>query len=40
MPENIKEDDIAASYNDGILHIKIGKKEPKAVVNPKAIEVK
>jgi HSP20 family protein len=40
MPENIREEEIVASYNDGILHVKIGKKEPKAVVNPKAIEVK
>lgn len=40
MPENIREDEIVASYNDGILHIKIGKKEPKAVITPKAIEVK
>ncbi len=40
MPDNVKEDDIVASYKDGILNIKIGKKEPKAVITPKAIEIK
>ena len=40
MPENAKEDSIVAAYKDGILNIKIGKKEPKAVVTPKVIEVK
>jgi HSP20 family protein len=40
MPENIVEDKISATYKDGILHILIGKKEPKPVVLPKAIDVK
>ncbi|MBP9196456.1 MAG: Hsp20 family protein, partial [Saprospiraceae bacterium] len=31
---------IVAAYKDGILNIKIGKKEPKAVGTPKVIEVK
>ena len=40
MPENAKDDSIAATYKDGILTIKIAKKEPKAMVTPKFIEVK
>ena len=40
MPYNVKEDKISAEYKDGILHIEIDKKEPKAVITPKAIEVK
>ena len=40
MPENAKQDSINANYKDGILKIAIGKKEPKAVITPKAIEVK
>jgi HSP20 family protein len=40
MPDNVKEDKISAVYKDGILHIGIDKKEPKAVITPKAIEVK
>lgn len=40
MPENVKEDKISAVYKDGILHIGIDKKESKAVITPKAIEVK
>ena len=40
MPENTKEDDIKASYNDGILAINIGKKEPKKSLLTKNIEIK
>ncbi|MFZ1751251.1 MAG: Hsp20/alpha crystallin family protein [Saprospiraceae bacterium] len=40
MPENVKEDTVSAAYKDGILNISIEKKAPKAVVKPKAIEVK
>jgi len=40
MPENIKEDSVDAIYSDGILHISIGKKTPKDVINPKTVEIK
>ncbi len=40
VPDNVKEDSISAVYKDGILNINIEKKEPKAVITPKAIEVK
>lgn len=40
MPENIKEDSVDAVYSDGILHISIGKKAPKDVINHKTVEIK
>ncbi|MBK9735290.1 MAG: Hsp20/alpha crystallin family protein [Saprospiraceae bacterium] len=40
MPENTKEDSIVAKYNDGILNVSIGKKEPKKESKPKVISIK
>ncbi len=40
MPDNAREDAVEATYKDGLLKITIGKKEPKAIVKPKAIEIK
>jgi HSP20 family protein len=40
LPDNIAEENVNASYKDGILHLSILKKTPKKADNPKPIEVK
>ena len=39
LPENVKEEDIQAKYNDGVLKLAIPKKEVKAAEPKKKIEV-
>lgn len=40
LPDNIKDTDIDATYNNGILSVKIPKKEVSKATNPKVIDVK
>jgi HSP20 family protein len=40
LPENANGDDITASYSDGALHLKVGKKALQAARTQKAIEVR
>ena len=37
MPENTSENNIVAKYNEGILQVSIGKKEPKKEAKSKVI---
>ena len=39
LPENVKEEEIKAKYNDGILSFKLEKKEVTVKPKPKVIEV-
>jgi HSP20 family protein len=39
LPENVKEEEIKAKYNDGILSFKLAKKEVAVKPKPKVIEV-
>jgi len=39
LPENVKEEEIKAKYNDGILSFKLTKKEMAVKAKPKVIEI-
>jgi HSP20 family protein len=39
LPENVKEEEIKAKYNDGILSFKLTKKEMVVKAKPKVIEI-
>jgi len=39
LPESIKDEDIKAKYNDGILSFKLAKKEESKKLPPKKIEI-
>jgi HSP20 family protein len=40
MPENVNQEDIKASYEDGILRLHVAKKDLEKIKSRKAIEVK
>lgn len=40
MPENVNQEDIKASYEDGILRLHVAKKDVEKIKSRKAIEVK
>jgi HSP20 family protein len=39
LPENVKEEELKAKYNDGILSFKLAKKEPVKKLKPKKVEI-
>ena len=39
LPENVKEEELKAKYNDGILSFKLVKKEPVKKLKPKKVEI-
>ena len=39
LPENVKEEELKAKYNDGILSFKLVKKEPLKKLKPKKVEI-
>ncbi|HAW52839.1 MAG TPA: heat-shock protein Hsp20, partial [Flavobacteriales bacterium] len=40
LPENVDENSIQAKFNDGVLRLKLDKKEQKEIVNKRHIDVK
>ncbi len=39
LPENVKEEELKAKYNDGILSFNLAKKEPVKKLKPKKVEI-